>query len=162
MSTLDTMPGVVWYYTGTAWKLTAPRGLLLQATWNSGMTATSSTADVPGATLSVPMVTGHTYRYTFTGHAVSTVATDTVRLSNTDGSNALVGVAAIADMINAVANLAQYFTMVNYEVAATTGNVTRKLRVGRQAGTGNVQVFSDTFRVGTFTVEEIHVGTAGG
>jgi len=117
---------------------------------------------VPGAAVTVPMFTGHKYRYTITGHVVASVATDTVRLSTTDSSNALVGVAAVADMVNAVANIAQYFVLVNYETAVADGNTVRKLRVGRQTGTGNVQVFSDAFRVGTFTVDEVGVGTAGG
>lgn len=161
VSHLTSLPGVLWVFAGSAWRLAAPRGVLNQAQWTTASGTTAGAAiDVAGASVAFAMVTGHLYRYTVTGHYVSSALGDVLRLTVCDPANAAKGGAT--DVVVASANIAHGFTLNLFETGTADATATRKLRIARNAGTGNAQVFADATRPGTITVEEVHVGTSGG
>lgn len=130
--------------------------------WNMpwGQVARSSTTSASSAgvgpfdtNLSVTFtaVANRLYRYEVLIHVASTVATDGIRLSLTDGSNVAKGSPVGVDNYIILANSAQFSRPQFFESPAA-GSITRKIRVVRIGGSGNAQSFADVNRTAFLNV----------
>lgn len=134
----------------------APRGYVIGAKTTSNQTSITSGIDATGMSVTVPQINGRQYRITVHAEAQSSAANDVVVLELTDATPT--SLQRATDVLS-VANIAQTLTLVYYETAAATGNVTRKVRVSRASGSGNVQLNAASTRPGLILVEDMGAPT---
>jgi hypothetical protein len=145
-------------YNGSSWRKgpgwNAPWGVLGHAKITTATNATTATT-VTGSTLDLTVVANRIYKHTVSGHQFFASINDGMRVSITNGTGT---VQMSQDLLPIGGNTtnAHGFSFSWYEVFATSGAITRELRVSRFLGSsGNVTFFADTSRVGSYVIEDI-------
>ena len=110
-----------------------PRGYLAKAQITANSSAFTTIADISGLSVTYTQQAGRTYLTLLTCEVSSTVTADTIVVTLADGSN---NALARCPAFISVSTLSEKVMISLYEVAATTGSVTRKIRANRNSGSG--------------------------
>lgn len=131
--TLDTY--IVWQRRAGAWEQFCPRGH-----WYAGGTTLSggtSPADVPGASVTIAMLSGHRYRIDFYAVVQQNAQVGIVNVFAANGTNGQIGAAA-GGHVN-TGWFATFSGVVEDLPAGPSGSYTYKIRAQTSAGTVTVQ-----------------------
>jgi hypothetical protein len=146
----------IYTFNGSSWTRpwNTPWGVVGRALITSSTSATTA-ATVTGSTITYTQTANRVYKYSVTGHAYWVSVNDGFRCSITNGT----GTSYIHHDQLPLGNSTNYgngFSFNWYETPASSGSVTRELRVSRFYGTsGNVEFFADATRIGSLIIEDI-------
>jgi hypothetical protein len=132
-----------------------PGGVLGYASGTTGQTLSggqTTPTDITGLSVTFPVVTGRRYRITARLEVSSTVANDAVTIEIADGINTRL---QRCDRALSAATVASSVRDELIETYGSAGNITRKLRFFRSAGTGNPSVVAASNNIAFILVEDI-------
>lgn len=135
------------------WLVTnAPRGPQGTPASTTASTATTTTTTIDaGLSVTFTAVAGRKYEHRISAHWLSDAVSTELQCRITDGSNTVL---ARFNVVCAAANIADH-RYIEWTETPTSGSTTRKIRLLRTSGAGNVSRFADSDRASTYEIRDV-------